>query len=1046
MVSQYNDVSARVELSNLEQRVLQYWQDNQIFAKSMQQSAGKPNWVFFEGPPTANGMPGAHHVEARTFKDIFPRYRTMKGYHVERRAGWDCHGLPVEIEVEKELKFSGKKDIEAYGIAKFNEKCRESVLRHVDAFTQMTERMGYWVDFDNAYWTMDAHYIESVWWSLKQIHSRGLLTEDYRVTPYCPRCGTGLSDHELAQGYRDVVDESAYVRMPIVKGELATEFSNLALIAWTTTPWTLVSNTACAVGNEIEYSIVKIGDEHLIVAADLMTKVLGEEVSAIKTVKGSQLVGYKYQPPFDWVDFSEFDSPYLHTVLHADFVTTEDGTGIVHEAPAFGAEDLELCRPLGLPVVNPVNPDGKFNPTTPVVGGIFFKDADEVVLAELTKRNLLWHQAAYPHPYPHCWRCSTRLIYYAQPSWYIRTTAIKKQLLEQNENTNWFPNNIKWGRYGDWLNNNIDWALSRNRYWGTPLPIWRCEAGHQTAIESRAELSNLTGNDLSNLDPHRPFIDEITFPCPQCSETATRVPEVIDVWYDSGAMPFAQWGAPHQNKAEFEANYPADYICEAIDQTRGWFYSQMAIGTLLFNQSSFKNVVCLGHIQDETGRKMSKSLGNVLDPTELMELHGADALRWFMLAAGSPWQARRLGHATLQEIVRKHLLTYWATASFQALYGRIANFSYQDVPPVTDRPIIDQWLVSQTNKLARDVDQALDQFDTQRGGRLIADFIDELSNWYVRRNRRRFWDGDKAALATLHEALRTLTLVMAPFTPFITEQVWQHLFVVTTDSDTASVHLANWPAVDTRLINESLTNQMDIVRNVVELGRTARAESKVKNRQPLARALISSAAWQVLSNELREQIASELNVKQLAEVSSEGDLVTWSAKGNFKQLGARFGARTQEIAQAIAAVNAARMVQDFAESGASKLQVNNEVIELTRDDVILTETPSVGWSVAASDGITVALDLNITPELVAEGLSREVIRLIQDTRKSSGFEVTDRIVVTYQAQPEVDAAIEQNLTTISNEVLAKDFNKGEESRPATAVDEELGLTLWLTKA
>lgn len=1046
-MSSYNEITAKVDLPAIEEQVLANWNKNQIFERSMAQSAGKPNWVFFEGPPTANGMPGAHHVEARTFKDVFPRYRTMKGFHVERRAGWDCHGLPVEIEVEKELKFNGKKDIEAFGIAEFNAKCRESVLRHVDAFTQMTERMGYWVDFENAYWTMDPNYIESIWWSLKQIHNKGLLVEDYRVSPYCPRCGTGLSDHELAQGYRDVVDETAYVLMPIIAGPLLQKFPNLTLIAWTTTPWTLVSNTACAVGKDLEYVVAQIGDAQLVVAADLLASVLGEDAKVLAKLLGAELVGHKYQRPLDWVNFDEYDSPHLHTVLHANFVTTTDGTGIVHEAPAFGAEDLELCKPYGLPVVNPVNPDGKFDSAVPVVGGIFFKDADQLVLAELTKKDILFKQAAYPHPYPHCWRCSTRLIYYAQPSWYIRTTAIKANLLEQNENTNWFPSNIKWGRYGDWLNNNIDWALSRNRYWGTPLPIWRCEDQHQTVVESRKELSELTGQDLSKMDPHRPFIDEVVFNCPQCHKPTKRVPEVIDVWYDSGAMPFAQWGAPHQNEAEFKANYPADYICEAIDQTRGWFYSQMAIGTLLFNQSSFKNVVCLGHIQDETGRKMSKSLGNVLDPMQLMDQHGADALRWFMLAAGSPWQARRLGHSTLQEIVRKNLLTYWATASFQALYGRIANFSYQDVPAVETRPLIDRWLVSQTNLLAQGVDNALDQFDTQRGGKLIAEFIDDLSNWYVRRNRRRFWEGDLAALATLHEALRTLTLVMAPFTPFITDQVWQELFVATSDSDTDSVHLATWPVVKPELIDESLAQQMTIVRNVVELGRTARAESKTKTRQPLARALISSAAWGKLTAELRDQIAAELNVKALDVISSEGSLVSVSVKGNFKELGKKHGANTQLVASAIAAEDATVLVEQLKLNSVYDLTVNGITTAIEMADLIVTETPTQGWSVASAAGHTVALDLNLSAELISEGLAREVVRFIQDSRKLAGFDVTDRITVGYQANLELQAAIEKHNAAISTEVLAISFiNQAQDASPATATDDELGLQVWLTKA
>lgn len=1046
-VSNYREIPSRVDLPKLEEQVLATWRESKTFEMTMQQSAGKPNWVFYEGPPTANGMPGAHHVEARTFKDIFPRYRTMKGFNVERRAGWDCHGLPVEIEVEKELKFNGKKDIEAFGIAEFNAKCRQSVLKHVDAFTQMTERMGYWVDVDNAYWTMDASYIESVWWSLKQIHIKGLLVEDYRVSPYCPRCGTGLSDHELAQGYRDVIDASAYVRMPLTSGPLVAKYPNLTLIVWTTTPWTLVSNTACAVGNDLKYSIVQVEEETFIVATELVSTVLGESAKVIEEISGSEIVGHSYLRPFDWISFAEFDSPYLHTVLHADFVTTADGSGIVHEAPAFGAEDLELCRPLGLPVVNPVNPDGKFSSEVTIVGGVFFKDADKLILDELKSRNLLWQQTDYPHPYPHCWRCSTRLIYYAQPSWYIRTTAIKEQLLEQNEKTNWFPNNIKWGRYGDWLNNNIDWALSRNRYWGTPLPIWRCENGHQTVIESRAELSRLTGSDLSKLDPHRPFIDEISFPCPICAELAQRVPEVIDVWYDSGAMPFAQWGAPHQNDLEFKSNYPADYICEAIDQTRGWFYSQMAIGTLLFNKSSFKNVVCLGHIQDESGRKMSKSLGNVLDPMDLMNSHGADALRWFMLASGSPWQARRLGHSTLQEIVRKNLLTYWATASFQALYGRIANFDYQTAPDVNQRPLIDRWLVSQTHKLARDVDTSLDQFDTQRGGKIIAEFIDDLSNWYVRRNRRRFWDGDLAALATLHESLRILTLVMAPFTPFITERIWQDLFVTTTDMETSSVHLAIWPEFNSAFIDENLSNQMNTVRKVVELGRTARAESKTKTRQPLAQSMISSSAWNLLTDELREQIAAELNVKKLTEISGEKQLVTWTVKANFKQLGSKFGAKTQSIATAISAVPPLDIVQQLRISDSFTLQVNGEEISLDSSDLVLTETPSTGWAVASSDGISVALDLDLTRDLIDEGLIREVIRLVQDTRKSLGFEVTNRIKMSYSAPEELANAIETYKTLISNEVLAVEITLMKSNVPSpSAVDDELKLQIWLSLA
>ena len=1045
-VASYKEIPPRVNLPEMELSILDSWNSNGTFEQSTKASIGKPRWVFYEGPPTANGKPGAHHVEARTFKDVFPRYRTMKGYHVERRAGWDCHGLPVEIEVEKELNFSGKKDIEKYGIAAFNAKCRESVLRHVGAFTEMTQRMGYWVNFDSAYWTMDPAYIESVWWSLKQIHKKGHLVEDHRVSPYCPRCGTGLSDHELAQGYQDVVDESAYVYMPLTSGPLLSKYPGLTLIAWTTTPWTLVSNTACAVGNEIEYSVVKFESKNLLCASALIEKVFGDqEVQVVGSIKGSEVVGHHYKRPLDWVSFAEFDAPLLHTVLHADFVTTADGTGIVHEAPAFGAEDLELCRPLGLPVINPISPDGKFLTDVPNVGGIFFKDADKIVLKFLKQTELLFKQSAYPHPYPHCWRCSTRLIYYAQPSWYIRTTAIKNKLIEQNTATNWFPGTIQWGRYGDWLRNNIDWALSRNRYWGTPLPIWRCEDGHQTVIESRSELSELTGTDLSKMDPHRPFIDDVKFDCPQCSKIAVRVPEVIDVWYDSGAMPFAQWGAPHQNKAEFEATYPADYICEAIDQTRGWFYSLMAIGTLVFDQTSYKNVVCLGHIQDEQGRKMSKSLGNVLDPMDLMNEHGADAIRWFMLASGSPWQARRLGHSSLQEVVRKNMLTYWATASFQALYGSIAKFDYSNAPENSNRPVIDQWLVSETNRLAKEVDHAMDSFDTQRAGRLIGEFIDQLSNWYVRRNRRRFWDGDPAALATLHEALRTLTLVMAPFTPFISDRIWQDLFVTTTDPEISSVHLASWPSFNDELINSDLQNQMQIVRSVVELGRTARADSKMRNRQPLPRALISTDAWKLLTLELREQISQELNVKELTDMANQGDLVSVSVKGAFKNLGKKHGANTQTVANALQLVDPAKLVAEIRSSGSAIVKVAGVEVAIEIDDLVITETPTTGWAVATNDGVSVALDLTLTEDLILEGLARETIRLIQETRKSLGLEVTDRIQVTYQAESQLASAISRHSTEIAEEVLAVALTAGTESTSASASEEELGLKIWITK-
>ena len=932
----YRAVPAQVDLPALEHDVLRMWDDEGVFAASVEQSAGRPPWVFYEGPPTANGAPGTHHVEARVFKDVFPRYRTMKGYSVPRQAGWDCHGLPVELAVEKELGFTGKGDIETYGVAEFNARCRESVLRHVGEFATMTRRMGYWVDMDRAYWTMDKDYVQSVWWSLKQIFDKGLLVQDHRVAPYCPRCGTGLSDHELAQGYETVIDPSVYVRFPVDPASaLGEQFPGLALLVWTTTPWTLVSNTAVAVKPDATYAVVRTADDELLVVAEeLIPALFSEPVAVLLTMTGSSLERMGYVRPFDLVDI-----PDAHYVILADYVTTDDGSGLVHQAPAFGADDLITCRAYGLPVVNPVQPDGTFLPDVPMVGGMFFKKADETLVSDLEQRGLLFRHVPYEHSYPHCWRCHTPLLYYAQPSWYIRTTAIKDQLLAQNEQTNWFPPTIQWGRYGDWLTNNVDWALSRNRYWGTPLPIWRCADGHHTAVGSLAELGELAGRDLSETDPHRPFVDDITMACPECGATATRVPEVIDGWYDSGAMPFAALGYPYKNTDAFAAQYPADFICEAIDQTRGWFYTLMAIGTLVFDQSSYRNVVCLGHILDEDGRKMSKHLGNILAPIPLMDEHGADAVRWFMLASGSPWQARRVGHSAIADVVRKTLLTYWNTVSFQTLYARTAGWQPSDgAPDPQDRPVIDRWVLSEAQRLAAGVDAALDVFDTQRAGRLLSTFIDDLSNWYVRRSRRRFWEGDPAALATLHEALRIATLCLAPFTPFITERVWQDLVRTTDPEAPTSVHLASWPEPVPDLIDVELGERMDLVRRLVELGRAARSSSGVRTRQPLGRALISGAGWATLPDDLREQVAEELNVGSLESLGDDSaGLVDVSVKANFRSLGKRFGKQTPLVAAAIGAADPVALVTTLR-SGSPLVVEAGELgsVSIGDDDVVVT--------------------------------------------------------------------------------------------------------------
>ncbi|PNE41900.1 isoleucine--tRNA ligase [Streptomyces noursei] len=1042
---QYRQVPAQVDLPALEHAVLDFWQERKVFARTLQQSEGRPEWVFYEGPPTANGMPGAHHIEARVFKDVFPRFRTMQGYHVDRKAGWDCHGLPVELAVEKELGFSGKKDIEAYGIAEFNAKCRESVTRHTDAFAELTTRMGYWTDLDAPYRTMDPDYIESVWWSLKEIFTKGLLVQDHRVAPWCPRCGTGLSDHELAQGYETVVDPSVFVRLPLTSGPLA---GRAALLIWTTTPWTLVSNTAVAAHPDVTYVVATDGTEQLVVAEPLLEKALGEGWTATgESFTGREMERWSYERPFRLLDLDG-----ANFVVNAEYVTTDDGTGLVHQAPAFGEDDLRTCRAYDLPVVNPVRPDGTFEEQLPLVGGQFFKKADEALVADLDARGLLFRHVAYEHSYPHCWRCHTALLYYAQPSWYIRTTAVKDALLRENENTNWFPDSVKHGRFGDWLNNNIDWALSRNRYWGTPLPIWRCEEGHLTCVGSLTELSELTGTDQSGLDPHRPFIDAITFGCTHegCMLTAVRVPEVIDAWYDSGSMPFAQWGYPYRNKELFEKRYPAQFISEAIDQTRGWFYTLMAVGTLVFDKSSYENVVCLGHILAEDGRKMSKHLGNILQPIPLMDQHGADAVRWFMAAGGSPWSARRVGHNTIQEVVRKTLLTYWNTVAFQALYARTSNWAPSAADPApADRPLLDRWLLGELHTLVDEVTGALESYDTQRAGKLLSAFVDDLSNWYVRRSRRRFWQGDAAALRTLHDVIETVTRLMAPLVPFITERVWQDLVVPVAPDAPDSVHLATWPVVDRALIDPALSAQMQLVRRLVELGRATRAESGVKTRQPLSRALVGAHGFADLSEDLRAQIAEELNVSSLASLSEVGgSLVDTTAKANFRALGKRFGKGVQAVAKAVAAADAAALSLALRE-GTASVEVDGESVDLSPEEVIITETPREGWSVASDAGATVALDLEITPELRRAGLARDAIRLIQEARKNSGLDVADRIALRWAAaDDELRTALTDHAALIADEVLATDFAAGEPdgSYGPAFTDEALSLTFHLRKA
>ncbi len=1050
----FQPLAAPVDLPAVEREVLSRWQDTGVFERSLKQREGSPSWIFYEGPPTANGMPGVHHVEARTFKDLFGRFKTMQGFHVPRKGGWDCHGLPVEVAVEKELGFTGKRDIEAYGVAEFNARCRESVLRYVDAWLEMSRRMGYWADTSGAYRTMDPSYIESVWWSLKVIHDAGLLVRDFRISPYCPRCGTPLSDAELGQPdvYRSVSDPAITVRFGLraVPDGAPRELEGADLLVWTTTPWTLVANTAVAVHPEATYVVARRDGDSVVVADDLFTPVLGNGVlgdgwQVAARFSGQALLGASYHRPFGLIDI-----PDAHVVVPGLFVTTEDGTGLVHLAPAFGADDMETSRAHGLPVVNPVRPDGRFSDDVPLVGGMFFKDADQRLIEDLDDRGLLFARHSHQHSYPHCWRCGTLLMYYALPSWYIRTTAVKDQLLEQNERTNWYPDTVKEGRYGEWLRNNVDWALSRTRYWGTPLPLWECGQSHVTCVGSLAELSERAGRDLTGLDPHRPFVDGVTFDCPSCGELARRVPEVLDVWYDSGSMPFAQFGAPRNHLAEFEASYPAQFICEALDQTRGWFYSLMAVGTMVFGRSPYENVVCVGLLVDSTGRKMSKHLGNVLQPLPLMETHGADALRWFFAVSGSPWGARRVGHEVLAEIVRKVLLTYWNTASFLVLYANAGGWTASDpAPPPAQRPLIDRWMLSEVHAAIADVTRSLEDFDTAAAGRRLATLIDDLSNWYVRRSRRRFWDGPAsaqgaAAFATLYECVRSLALLMAPITPFLTDYLWGVLRGSADEPE--SVHLAPWPSAD------PCPHRPGAVRADgagAAVGRTRPFGSFRRVGPDQAAAEPGPGRGAGFHRPARGTAGADRGRAQRGVAGRPGAVqpVDYAVKPNFRALGRRFGARTPAAAAAITAVPAADLAPAVLAGGMVTVTVDGAAVPVGRDDVIVTQTPRAGWAVATDAGETVALDISITPELRREGLAREVVRLVQEARKTEGFDVTDRISLRWSAEdPEVAAALTEHAELISSEVLAVEFGPGTGEPGSEHVEPDLGLRFWLSRA
>ena len=1047
----YRRVDPKVSFPALEKDILATWAENRIFERSLKEREGTTEWVFYEGPPTANAKPGTHHVEARTFKDLFCRFQAMRGHYVHRKAGWDCHGLPVEIEVEKQLGIKQKREIEEkYGIEEFVRLCRESVLRYVDDWERLTDRIGFWLDLDDAYRTMDPDYIESVWWVLKRIWDDGLLEEDFKVVPYCPRCETALSSHEQHQpgAYQDVTDPSIYVRFPL------EDEPDTALLVWTTTPWTLLANTLAAVGSDIDYLKVpdpQLPDGFLIVAAERAEELLGEGATPIARMRGAELVGRRYRPPYGFVRDGA-----AHVVRAGDFVTTTDGTGLVHLAP-YGEDDIRMLRADDLPVTQMIDASGRVVPQGGSFAGLWIKDADPKIVEDLAARELLLKSEDYVHSYPHCWRCGTPLLYYPRKDWYVRTSRIHDRLQASNEAVNWQPPTIKHGRFGDWLANNVDWSLSRDRYWGTPLPIWRCPENHDTCVGSFAELSELAGRDLSAIDPHRPYVDEVKVECPECGAEASRVTYVIDAWFDSGSMPFGQWHYPFENQDIFERRFPADFISEAIDQTRGWFYSLLAVGTLIEDRSSYRNVVCLGLLVDADGRKMSKSLGNAIDPWSILEAQGADALRWYLLTSGTPWSPRRLSPEIVEESLRKYLLTLWNTYSFWVTYASLEGFDPTGVDiPVAERSEMDRWIVAELDDTIRVVTSTMERFDATDAGKRLDRFVDDLSNWYVRRSRRRFWrsgeDADtRAAFLTLWECLVGVTQLTAPFTPFIADAIYGNL----TGPDPMapdSVHLSDWPVPDDSRRDDALRARMRIVRRLVGLGRAARTDAKIRTRQPLARALlvIPSSESRHLRG-LEPIIAEELNVKDLEVLSGMEELVSYTVKPNFRTLGPRFGARVKAIASALAAADAKAIVSQVESDGAAQLEVEGETITLEAEDLDIRIEGREGFSLARESAYGVALDLDISDALAAEGIAREVVRAIQDLRKSAGLAVEDRIHAWLNTgAPGIESALVAHRGAIAAEVLATEVHLGTEPVGDAAVDrlalEEGEVVIGLKKA
>ncbi len=1023
----------------MEERINAGWKQGKVFERQLKQREGAEVWSFYEGPPTANGRPGSHHVLSRVFKDIYPRYRAMRGYRVPRKAGWDCHGLPVELEVEKQLGISSKQEIEEYGIEEFNRLCRESVFTYVEEWNRLTDRIGFWIDLDDPYVTMDSKYIESVWWSLKELYESDRLYEGHRVSPYCPRCGTALSSHEVAQGYKDVVDPSVYVRFPL-------KDRDASLLIWTTTPWTLPGNYAVAVAPDVAYAEVEFEGEKLILAEGLVEKVLGEGAAAERTFKGSDLIGSGYAEPFPGMA----ENSGRFTVISGDFVTTDDGTGLVHIAPAFGEDDYRAAIANGLydpsgsgaegTLFNPVGLDGRFDERVTGFAGEFVKDPEvtERLIEHLRTNGRLFRASDYEHSYPHCWRCGTPLLYYAKASWYIKTSEARDAMLAGNEKIGWHPEHIKEGRFGRWLENNVDWALSRDRYWGTPLPIWECSdpaCDESFCAGSVSDLEAKAGSVPDDL--HRPYIDEVTWACDCGKGEMKRVISVIDTWYDSGAMPFAQFHYPFEGVEEFEERFPADYICEAIDQTRGWFYTLLAESTLLFDRPSYRNCVCLGLILDGEGQKMSKSKGNVVAPWDVLDQFGADAFRWYLFTAQQPWAGYRFSIEAISEALRSFLLTLWNTYSFWVLYANAEGVDASAAPdPAAEPTDLDRWAVSRLQATVEEVTTRMDEFDCTAAGRAIAAYVEELSNWYVRLSRRRFWEGDAAAFATLRHCLVEVAALLAPFTPFIAEEIHQNL-AGGADGEFGSlpdsVHLRDFPAPASALRDQDLEAAMAATRQTVELGRASRAQAKAKVRQPLARAVVvaTDAEREAISTQA-ELIKGELNVKELEFVTDQSDLVSYLVKPNFRTLGPRFGKSMPQVSAAVAGLDPNHVAETVEAGGEIGISIDGKDHTLTADDLLLNMEPLEGYQVEAESGHAVALALELDEELIREGLAREIVHAVQNARKEAGLEITDRIALSLAGDQELLDAATAHEGYVTGEVLARSIELGGDTAEAAA--------------